>query len=172
MTAKRKIVAAGILVGAFVAVALAVTGGKRLKDAREFSQPHQVATHGGTNYVVRVTAATVGKTSSGSILILHLQFTNPNPFPVVLDRNWFVLMDHDKDYYLPSADGPQAPQITLPASGQLDGETLTFAVPDDSFEGVVALLAGRQYMIMIKNQNPWRQTLHDGQFESFRSRDW
>ena len=144
----------------------------RVQEAREFHRPHPVRTYGGTNYVVQLTEVVVGKTDTGCVLIVYLRLRNPNPYDVTLHRNWFVLMDHAKDYYLPSTTGTQTELITLPANGVLDREMLSFSVADDTFAGAVALLAGREYMVLLKDEEPFKMRLRNGEFRSFQHRHW
>ena len=162
---------------AVVAVAIIGTGLGlmallRIQEAKEFSQPHSVQTDGGTNYIVRLTEAAVGKTKTGCILILYLRLENPNPFDVTLGRNWFILVSHDTDYYRPSITGTQSELIKLPANGVLDREMLSFTVPDDAFAGRVALRVGWNYMLLVKDQKPFEARLREGEFRSFRRRSW
>jgi hypothetical protein len=103
---------------------------------------------------------------------VYLRIENPNPYDVTLSRNWFVLMDHAKDYYLPSTTGTQTELINLPANGVLDREMLSFTVADDAFAGAVALMLGRNYMVLLKDEEPFRTTLRNGEFHSFQRRSW
>jgi len=114
-------------------VSLGLLAMLRVQEAKEFRQPHSVETYGGTNYIVQLTEAAVGKTETGCVLIIYLRLENRNPYDVTLNRNWFVLVDQDKDYYLPSTTGTQTELIKLPANGVLDREMLSFTVPDDTF---------------------------------------
>ena len=145
---------------------------RRIQDAKEFSQPHQGQTDGGTNYVVQLTEAAIGKTKAGCVLILYLRLENPNPFDVTLERNWFILVGHDTDDYLPSTTGTQAELIKIPANGVLDREMLSFTVPEDTFAGSVALKAGRNCIFLVKDQKSFGIRLQDGEFRSFRRRSW
>jgi hypothetical protein len=144
----------------------------RIQEAKEFSQPHRVQTDGGTNYVVQLTEAAVGKTKTGCVLILYLRLENPNPFDVTLGRDGFILVGHDTDHYRPSTTGTQAELIKLPANGVLDREMLSFTVPDDTFAGSVTLRVGRNYLLLVKDQTPFEARLRDGEFRSFRRRSW
>jgi hypothetical protein len=103
---------------------------------------------------------------------VYLRLKNPNPYDVTLRRNWFVLADHAKDYYLPSTTGTQTELIKLPAKGVVDREMLSFTVADDAFAGAVALMVGRQYMVLLKDEEPFEVRLRDGEFRSFRRRHW
>ena len=165
-----------IIVGA---VALAVIGAcltfmafSRVESARQFGQSYRVQTFTGTNYVVQLLETTVGKVDTGSVVIVYARFENPNPTDLVLKREWFVLADHDKDYYLPTTSGTQTPLIKVPANGVLDKEALSYAVGDDSFDGALALEIGHHYFVLVKNDKPWTRHLGAGQFVTFHSRDW
>jgi hypothetical protein len=144
----------------------------RIREAKEFREPHSVHTYGGTNYVVQLTEAMAGKTGTGCVLIVYLRLQNPNAYDVTLLRNWFVLIDRDKDYFLPSTMGTQTELINLPANGVLDREMLSFTVPDDAFAGRMALLVGQNYMVLVKNDEPFEAHLRNGEFRSFRRRSW
>ncbi|HVM59419.1 MAG TPA: hypothetical protein VMV72_01000 [Verrucomicrobiae bacterium] len=144
----------------------------RVQEARAFHRPHQVQTHGGTNYIVQLSEVMVGRTETGCVLIVYLRLQNPNPYDVTLQRNWFVLMDRAKDYFLPSTTGTQTELIKLPAHGVLDREMLSYAVGDDAFAGTVALLVGRNYMVLVKDAEPFDVRLRDGEFRSFQTRHW
>ena len=115
---------------------------------------------------------TVGKVEMGHVVIVYARFENPNPTEVVLKREWFVLVDHDKDYYLPTTSGTQTPLIKLPPNGVLEKEALSYAVGDDSFAGTIGLEIERHYFVLIKNEKPWTQKLQQGHFVTFRGRDW
>jgi hypothetical protein len=166
----QKLVAAIALI--VIGVSFGLLALLRVQEAKVFRRPHPVQTYGGTNYVVRLTEVVVGKTETGCVLIVYLRLENPNPYDVTLSRNWFVLMDHAKDYYLPSTTGTQTELIKLPANGVLDREMLSFTVPDDAFAGAVALMLGRQYMVLLKDEEPFEVRLRNGEFRSFRRRHW
>lgn len=155
-----------------IAISFGLLALLRIQEAKEFRRPHPVQTYGGTNYVVQLTEVVVGKTETGCVLIAYLRLENPNPYNVTLNRNWFVLMDHAKDYYLPSTTGTQTELIKLPANGVLDREMLSFTVADDTFTGAVALLVGRNYMVLLKDEDPFEARLRNGEFRSFRRRHW
>ena len=144
----------------------------RIREAREFSEPHRVQTYGGTNYVVQVMEAALGKTGTDSVLIVYLRLQNPNAYEVTLNRNWFILVDRDKDYFQPSTTGTQMELIKLPANGVLDREMLSFTVPEDATAGRVALMIGQNYMVLLKDAVPFQAHLQDGEFRSFRRRSW
>ena len=164
------------LVGTIVLVVIGVSLGLlavlRVQEAKEFHRPHRVQTYGGTNYVVRLTDVVVGKAETGYVLLVYLRLENPNPYDVTLSRNWFVLVDHAKDYYLPSTTGTQTELIKLPANGVLDREMLSYSVADDTFAGTVALLVGRNHMLLVKDEAPFEVRLRDGEFHSFQRRHW
>ena len=166
----QKLVAVIALV--VMGVSLGLLALMRVREAKEFRRPHPVQTYGGTNYIVQLTEVAVGKTETGCVLIVYLRLENPNPYDVTLSRNWFVLMDHAKDYYLPSTTGTQAELIKLPANGVLDREMLSFTVPDDTFVGAVALMVGREYMVLLKDEEPYEMRLRNGEFHSFQRRNW
>lgn len=89
-----------IIIGVIVVVnviSLSTFAWLRLRDAREFSQPIPVHTYGGTNYIVQLLETAVGRVDTGCMVIVSLRLENPNPFEVVLNREWFVLMDYEKE---------------------------------------------------------------------------
>jgi len=88
-------------------------------------------------------------------LIVYLRLQNPNTYDVTLRRDWFILVDYNKDYFLPSTTGTQTELIKLPANGVLDREMLSFMVPDNAFAGRVALFVGQNYMVLVKNERPF-----------------
>lgn len=151
---------------------LVVWGLWRMHQAARFGQAYQVQTYGGTNYVVRLADVTVGKTETGYALIVGLRVDNPNPFPLVLERKWFILVDHDKDYYLPSTTGTQTESFTVPPEGALEKEMLSFAVPDDALAGFVALQIGQYHWLQLKEDKPFTGQLRSGEFVSYRRLQW
>jgi hypothetical protein len=155
-----------------IGVSLGLLAMLRVQEAKAFHRPHPVQTYGGTNYVVQLTDVVVGKTETGCVLIVYLRLENPNPYDVTLSRNWFVLVDRAKDYYLPSTSGTQTELIRLPANGVLDREMLSFTVADDTFAGTVALLVGRNHMVLVKDEAPFDVRLRNGEFRSFQRRHW
>ena len=161
-----------LVVVAAVGAALGLVAMLRIREAREFSQPHQLQTDGGTNYVVQLTEAVVGKAETRCVLILYLRLENPNPFDVTLSRKWFSLVARDRDHYWPLMAGTQSELIKLPARGVLEKEMLSFAVPDDALGDSLALMGGRSYILLVKDKKPFEKRLRDGQFWSFRSRRW
>lgn len=171
MSKRIQILVAGVAV-AVIAVSLGLLGLLRIREAKEFSRRYIVETYGGTNYVVQLTEAAVGKTDTACVLIVYLRLQNPNPYDVTLNRNWFILVDQVKDYYLPSTTGTQTELIKLPANSVLEREMLSFTVPDNAFAGTVALMVGRNYLVLVKDQAPFEAHLRDGEFRSFRRRSW
>ncbi len=155
-----------------IGVSLGLLAMLRIREAKEFSEPHSVQTYGGTNYAVQLTEAAVGKTETGCVLIVYLRLQNPNAYDVTLRRDWFILIDRDKDYFLPSTTGTQTELIKLPANGVLDREMLSFMVSDNAFAGRVALFVGQNYMVLVKNEGPFEPHLRNGEFRSFRRRSW
>ena len=155
-----------------IAVSLGLLAVLRIRETKEFCEPHAVQAYGGTNYVVQLTEAVVRKSETGCVLMVYLRLQNPNAYDVTLDRDWFVLVDRDKDYFLPSTTSPQTKLIKLPANGVLDRELLSFVVPDDAFVGMVALLVGQNYLVLVKNDEPFAVHLRNGEFRSFRRRGW
>ena len=155
-----------------VAVSVGLLGWLRWWEAQAVSRPFQVHTYGGTNYVVRLTEITVGKLETGYVVVVTARLENTNAFPVVLKRDWFILVDNDKDYFQPSTNGTQTATILMPARGVAERETFSYTVPDDSLAGLLALEIGRYHWIMIKNPKPFTRQLKSGEFVSFRRRDW
>jgi hypothetical protein len=121
---------------------------------------------------VQLLETTVGKTDNGYLLLVAARLENPNPFDVTLRREWFVLVDEEKNYYQPSTTGTQTALILLPANGVLEKETLSFAVPDSALRGAVGLMVGRNYWVMIKDNRPFDRALQRDEFVSFRRRTW
>lgn len=155
-----------------VAAGLVWWGGARLLQAREFGRPYEVQTPTGTNYVVRVADVTVGRTDSGYVVLVGVRVENPNPFPLLLERRSFVLVDHDKDYYLPSMTGTQTETFTMPAQGDSGKQQLSFTVPEDTLAGILAVQIGRYYWLQVKDDAPFQRALRSGEFVSFRRRHW
>jgi hypothetical protein len=169
---RRIQISVAVIAMATIGVSLGLLAMLRIREAKEFNQPHIVQTYGGTNYVVQLTEAAVGKTETGCVLIVYLRLQNPNAYDVTLRRNWFILIDHDKNYFLPSTTGTQTELIKLPANSVLDREMLSFLVPDNTFAGRVALFVGQNYMVLVKNEGPFEADLRNGEFRSFRRRSW
>jgi hypothetical protein len=162
-----------LVILALVVVALvAAWAWLRTKEAHAFSRPCRVHTAAGTNYVIQLSSATVGRAHTNFVVILTARLENPNPFEVVLCRNWFVLMDHDRDYYQPSTNGTQTALIRLPPGAVVEREMLSYTVPGDSFNGVLALLAGHQHFVLIKTRRAYQPDLRDGEFVTFHRRNW
>lgn len=141
----------------------------RLRDARGFGAAHRVRTAAGTNYVVRVVEATIGRTEAGPLVVVALRLENPNPFELTLSRRSFVLVDGAKDYCLPAS---QSESINIPAHGVADNELLTYAVQEDAFQGVLGLQIGHYYWTLLKGPRPYTQPLKKDEYRTFRRRDW
>ena len=77
----------------------------RARDAQQFAVPCRVHTYGGTNYTVQLLEAAVGRVETSCVVIVSLRLENPNPYAVTLPREWFVLLDHEKEYYEPTQLG-------------------------------------------------------------------
>jgi len=161
-------VAALVIIGVSVVLLATV----RIQKSRDFGRPHKVRTYSGTNYVVRLAETTIGRTDSGQVVMVHLVLSNPNTFELTLDRNWFILADHDKDYYLPSTTGTQTPLIKIPARGVLDREMLTFTVDTNAFAGLLGLQVGHQYWVTLKGVEAYAREIEVGEYRTFRRRDW
>ncbi|HUJ72370.1 MAG TPA: hypothetical protein VLZ30_09000 [Verrucomicrobiae bacterium] len=168
---KRSRILAVVVVLAIVGVGIGLLALFRIQQAREFSEPHQMR-RGGTNSVVRLVEADIGKTDVGYILIVYMRLENPNPFDIALPREWFELVDRRGKHYAPSVSGTQRELIKLPANGVLPREMLSFTIPDDSLEGMLVLVAGQNYKIWVKDRTPFNGRLRDGEFRSFRRQSW
>lgn len=144
----------------------------RVRETRAYRNPHAMRTMGGTNYVVALQETTVGRIDTGYVLILAVRFQNPNPFPVRLDRNWFVLVDHDKDHYQPTTEGTQTRWIDLPAQATMTKETLSYTLPVQALTGTLRVQLGQTDWMLVKDggavAGPWRS----GEFRSFQRRPW
>ena len=154
----------GVSVGLFVLF--------RVQQTREFSQPHQVRTRGGTNYVVRLLEAAVGKADAGYVLIVYIRLENSNPFDITLHREGFMLVDGNKKYYMPSTSGTQRELIRLHANSVQEREMLSFTVPDDTLAGGIRLVVGQNDPVVVKDRTPFNVRLRDGEFLSFRRYSW
>lgn len=165
-------IAVGGAAASVIAASIGLIAWLRVQESRHLTNPVEVRTYGGTNYVVQVLETTIGKLDNGCVVIAYVSLKNPNSFEVVLRREWFVLVDHDKDYYQPSTMGTQTELIKLPPNGVLEKESFSFAVPDDSFAGSVALLVGHNHLVMLKNEKPFVRKLGPGEFVTYRTRDW
>ena len=140
----------------------------RTRDSQIFSQPCQVHTYGGTNYTVQLIETAVGRVETGCVVIVSLRLANPNPFAVTLHRDWFVLLDHEKEYYEPTQLGT----IVIPARGLIEREAFGFVVTDEALAGLLALKVGQQYFLTVKSPRPYPPPVRPGRFVSFRRRDW
>jgi hypothetical protein len=169
---RRLQILVGVAALVLIALSVGVIAWLRIQESKEFCQAHQVQTYGGTNYMAQLIETTVGKADTGHVVIVYLRLQNPNDYEVALDRNWFILVDGDKDYFQPSTTGTHSPLIKLPPHGVEEKASLSFAVPDDSFAGTIGLQIGQNYWVLIKDQKPFRRKLHSGEFVTFRSRDW
>ena len=154
------------------AVMVAALAWWRVRQADLFSAPLRVETFGGTNYIIQLTAATVGRVQTGYLVIVTARLENPNPFEVLLQRDWFVLTDESRDYFQPNTNGTQTAIIRIPPGGRLEREMFSYTVSGDSFKGWLALMAGHQRLIPIKSRQPYHPHLNDGEFVTFRRRDW
>lgn len=144
----------------------------RMQETATFGRPHRVQTFGGTNYVARLAETTIGRTDRGRVVIVRLILLNPNAFDIELNRNWFILVDADKDYFLPTTTGEQSDLIRVPAHGVIENELFTYAVDETSFQGALGLLVGHHYMVMLKGIEPYTRELEVGEYRSFRREDW
>lgn len=144
----------------------------RVRDARMLSRPYSVKTPTGTNYVVQLRDITVGKASTGYVLLVTMRLENPNAFELELDRRNLILVDHTKEYYWPSMTGTQTSLIHVPPKGSLDKEMLSFVVTDEALQGTLALEVGWHYMVMLKEAKPFKRQMKSGEFISFRGREW
>lgn len=170
----NKPILVGVTLAAVViaAVTVGVVGWFRVREARMMSQPYSVKTPAGTNYVVRLGEVTVGKASTGYVLLVTMRLENPNAFELELDRKNLILMDATKEYYWPSMTGTQTTLIHLPAKSSVDREMLSFAVPDEALQGTLALQIGWHYLVMLKEAKPFTRQMKSGEFISFRGKDW
>lgn len=171
MSRTKQWIIGAALAGGLALVVYAV-GWWRVREAEDMSRPHAVRTYGGTNYVVSLQEVTVGRSDVGYVLLVALRLANTNDFPVTLNRNAFILVDPNKDYYLPSTTGTQTPSITVPAHGALESEVLSFSLPEEGVEGSMGLQIGLNYWIMLREDKPFGLKLKSGEFISFRRRDW
>ena len=140
----------------------------RTRDSQVFSQPCSVHTYGGTNYTVQLLETAIGRVETGCVVIVSLRLANPNPFAVTLHRDWFVLLDHEKEYYEPTQLGT----IVIPAQGFIEREAFGFVVTDEALAGLLALKVGQQYFLTVKSPRPYPPPTRPGRFVSFRQRDW
>jgi hypothetical protein len=154
------------------AISIFIWGRWRTRDARQFMLPRQVHTYSGTNYVFQLTDVTIGRLPSGYLVIVAARLENPNLFPVELARNWFVLVDGERDYYQPSTNGTQTAFIVLPPGGRIERELFSYHVSDAALGGVLAILAGHQHWVMVKEKFVYKPTLRDGEFVTFQRANW
>jgi hypothetical protein len=165
-----------MVVGTVAATVIVLSAGLsawlRILESRQLSQLCPVQTYGGTNYVVQLQKTVVGRTDNGYVVILYARLQNPNAYDVQLQRDWFVLIDGDKEYFLPTTNGTQTATITLPAGGVRDGEMFSFALPETALGGTIALKVGKDYWVMVKEDKPFDRILRNGEFVSFRRRQW
>ena len=144
----------------------------RVQQANEFTQPRSITTSDGTNYVLRLLEATVGRTDTACVLIVYLRLENPNPFELTLERTSFLLADRYRMRYRPSTMGTQNELIRVPANSVIQREMLSFTVPEDVFAGRLILVTyprNRRNNILIKDETPFYV---NGEFRSFRRRSW
>ena len=160
--------AAVVVIGA----CLALNATWRIHRARQFGEPHAVATYGGTNYVVALDETTVGGTATGYVLIVYLRFQNPNAYELTLERDWFVLADHNREYFQPSTAGTQTRLIKVPAQGVSEGEMLSFTLGADGLGGGLALKIGKDAWVLLKSTNPFADKLRPGELRTFHRGNW
>ncbi len=162
-------------IGLLVVVVLAGIAGWgwwRTRAYLDFSRPLSLKTFGGTNYTARILSTTVGRADTGYVVMVNLRLENPNSWEVALPRDWFVLVDHDRDYYQPSTTGAQTAAIALPANGVKETEMLSYHLPADALDGTLAILLGHQHWVMLKSDQPYKPNLGKGEFIVFRRANW
>ncbi len=162
----------GTVAAAVIVLSAGLSAWLRILESRQLSQPCPVKTYGGTNYVVQLQETAVGRADNGYVVIVYARLQNPNAYDVELKRDWFVLIDGDKEYFLPTTNGTQTATITLPAGGARDKEMFSFALPESALGGTIALKVGKDYWAMVKEDKPFDRTLRNGEFISFRRRQW
>ena len=162
----------GVVALAVIGVCVALQATWRIHAAHQFGEPHRVATYGGTNYVVSLEETTVGRTETGYGLIVYLRIENPNAYALVLDRDWFVLVDHERDYYQPSISGTQTRSIKIPPHGVSDREMLSFGLGAGGLGGGLALKIGKDAWVLLKSADPYTGKLQPGNFRSFHRGNW
>lgn len=162
----------GVTAVVVTAAVLSLVAQCRLHETQTYSHAHAVRTYGGTNYIIALEQTTIGRTDTGYILILAVRLQNPNPFPVRLDRNWFVLVDHDKDYYQPTTEGTQTRWIDLPSRATAAKETLSYTLPADALAGTLGVQLGQNYWTMVKDVGGAGEPGRSGEFRSFQRRQW
>jgi hypothetical protein len=169
---KRTGILAAVAALLIVGVSVVLLALFRLEQAREFSRPNEVRARGGVDYVLRLLEVQVGKVATGYVLIVYIRLENPNSYSVTLRREWFGLIDRRRKFYPPSVSGTQSELITIPARGVLSREMLSFTVPETILAGRVALVAGPNQAILVKDRTPFDARLRDGEFRSFRRQNW
>ena len=163
---------------AVLVVALALVGAGllatwlRTRQAHEFSRRYEAHTAAGTNYTVQLVETTVGRTDIGCVVIVYARVSNPNPFALELPRDAFVLDAYDHHHYLPSTSGTQTKLIKLSPGGVSEHEAFSFGVPEGSLRGTIRLQVGRDCWVMVKDNRPYELRLRNGQFHTFRRREW
>ena len=167
MRGKRLWIAIGVIV-TINALSIAALVWLRSHDSQSFSQPCEVHTYGGTNYIVHPLETAVGRIDAGCMVIVSLRLENPNPFEVILKREWFVLLDHEKEYYEPTQLGT----VRIPAQGVVEREVFGFVIPNEALAGLIALKVGQQYFITVKSPKPYTLPVGKDQFVMFRQKDW
>jgi hypothetical protein len=171
MNRRRQMVAV-IAVLCVVSASLALVAMTRVSEARRFSQKYRVQTPTGTNFVMQLQEAAVGRVDSGYVVIVYVRFENLDAAALALPRESFVLIDRDGRRFPPATSGTQLSLINLPGNGVLDKEALSYAVDGNSLTGTLTLEAGHQVYLLVKNSKPWARQLPDGQFVTFRSWSW
>lgn len=157
---------------AIIVISLALLAVLRVKDQYHFQKEYKVQTFNGTNYVIQLSEVTVGKVESGCVVMVYARVQNPNPVELTLKRDWFVLVDANKNYYQPVASGTQSPVIKVPANGVAEKEALSYVVEDGAFEGTAALCVGHRYFTLIKSERPYHPAMKIGEFKMFKTLDW
>ena len=155
-----------------ITACLALKATWRVHMAHRFGEPHAVATYGGTNYVVALDETTVGRTATGYVLIVYLRVQNPNAHELTLDRDWFVLADHNREYFQPSTTGTQTRLIKVPSQGVSESEMLSFTLGEDGLGGGLALKIGKDAWVLLKSTNPYAEQLRPGELRSYHRGNW
>jgi len=168
---RRQIITAIVALGV-VGIIVGSVALTRLNEARQFSQKYRVEIPTGTNYVVQLLEATVGRVETGYVVIVYARLENLTSSALALPRESFVLINGAGRKFTPVTSGTQMSLINLPGNGVLDKEALSYAVDSNSLAGTLTLEAGHQAYLLVKNSKPWARQLPGGQFVTFRSRDW
>ncbi len=155
-----------------IAICLALNSQVRISRARQFGEPQQVTTFGGTNYVVELSETTIGRTDAGHVLIVYLKIQNPNEEDLRLDRNWFVLLGPQREYFLPTTSGTQQQWITMQPGAVRDDVMLSFDLGPEALQGGLALKIGEDYWVLLKQAKPYTEPIDVGQFRSFKHNRW